>query len=667
VILKGSVHPLARPEADIGPADPNLFLEKMTLSLKLRPGAQEELDQLLAQQQDPTSRQFHRWLTPEEFGKRFGATADDIALAVDWLARQGFRLDDVAKSRAWIHFSGTAGLVSQTFRTEIHDYLVDGIVHHANATEIALPRELARFTRGVVSLHDFHARVISRRPTRPQTGLSPQLTAPDGSHLLTPADLWTIYNISPLLSAGTTGRGVTIAIAGRTDIQLDDVRQFRQTFSLPAQDPVVIHNGPSPGNLGGNEELEGDIDVEWAGATAPDATVQFVVTASTSASDGVILSAQHVIDENSADILSDSFLLCEQHAGPAYSQFLGSLWAQASAQGITVVVASGDSGAAGCDNRLNAVATAPRGVNAECSTPYNVCVGGTQFLDSSDPGAYWSISNAAVTMASAKGYIPEGVWNESGQGTLDASGGGRSLVWSKPSWQVAPGVPADSARDIPDVALSASAHNGYMTYTHGGGMTEVLGTSAATPSFGGMLALVQQTTGTRLGNANPILYRLGVEQYQSSGVNVFHDVTTGDNGVPGMDGYFSGPGYDLATGLGSLDVAALVNAWPRPLVASFLYSPAQPMANKPVQFTDQSSGLPTAWVWDFGDPASGSLNTSSERNPTHVFSGPGTYTVTLSTDVAGATSTPAAIPITVTAAPASCDHCPVVVPFQTPR
>jgi hypothetical protein len=198
-------------------------------------------------------------------------------------------------------------------------------------------------------------------------------------------------------------------------------------------------------------------------------------------------------------------------------------------------------------------------------------------------------------------------------------------------------------------------------------MIAVLGTSAATPSFGGMMALVRQTTGSRLGNANPVLYQLGAAQYQSSGAAVFHDIASGDNSVPGVDGYFSGPGYDLATGLGSLNATALVNAWPKPFVASFQYSPPQPLATQPVQFTDQTPGSPTAWSWNFGDPASGSLNASAERNPTHVFTGPGTYTVTLSTDVAGAAATPAALPITVAAPPSGCDRCPTVVPFQTPR
>jgi len=663
IYVAGSVHPYARPEADLGPSDLDTKLEKMILSLRLRPGAAERLERLLVEQHDPSSNQFHRWRTPDQFGEEFGAATQDLEAAIAWIEGNGLRVDGVAQGRGWIRFSGTARQVSASFRTEIHDYLVDGVIHHANATEIALPRSLSRVARGVVSLHDFHARSIETSTTFRSTDRKPQFTLPDATHLMGPADFATIYNVNPLIAAGVSGRGIRIGVAGRTDIDLDDVRRFRQTFGLPALDPVVVHNGPTPGNLGGDEELEADIDVEWAGAVAPDITVQFVVTASTAATDGVILSAQQIIDTNSADILSDSFILCEQLAGPTYTQFLGTLWAQAAAQGISVVVASGDSGAAGCDNRLNVTAAGPLAVNAECATPYNVCVGGTQFLDGNTPNAYWSPTNRGAATESANSYIPEAGWNESGSGALDASGGGPSLAWPKPSWQAAPGVPADNARDTPDVALSAAAHDGYLIFTHSGSLISVLGTSASTPSFGGVLALVLQKTGRRQGNPNPVLYQLAAQQYQGQIRPVFHDVTAGDNSVPGIAGFVCGPGYDMVTGLGSVDAAALVRAWPLSPAASFRFTPLRPAANQPVDFTDTSLGSPTVWLWDFGDPASGSLNASNEQNPTHAFTAAGTFTVKLSVSNAGGSAEVTAS-ITVRAESENCRHCPEVVPFR---
>jgi subtilase family serine protease len=662
VTFSGTVHPLARPEVDLGPSDPDMPLERMILSLKLRPGADERLEKFLAEQQDPASPAFHHWLTPEEFGERFGATGQDLSTALDWLVGNGFRIDAVARGHAWIHFSGTARQVSEAFRTEVHDYFVDGEVHHANTTDISIPRRLERLARGIVSLHDFRARSGQNPSTPNRSRVSPQFTTADGTHLLAPGDFWTIYNVAPLISAGSTGQGVTIAVAGRTDIDLNDVRQFRQTFGLPVKDPAMIHNGASPGNLGGDEELEADIDVEWAGAIAPEASVQFVVSASTAASDGVILSAGQVIDNNSADILSDSFILCEQQAGPTYSQFLGTLWAQAAAQGISVVVASGDSGAAGCDSRMSAMAVGPPAVNAECATPYNVCVGGTQFLDGNSQNAYWSFSNRGATMASAISYIPEGGWNESGSGTLDASGGGPSLVWPKPSWQVAPGVPADNARDTPDVALSSAAHDGYLIFAHSGTLLSVLGTSAATPSFGGIMALVVQKTGRRQGNPNPVLYGLAFQQYQGQTSPVFHDIAVGDNTVPGLSGFACTPGYDLVTGLGSVDAAALVNSWPLAPASSFRFTPIRPAANQPVSFADTSTGTPTSWSWDFGDPTSGSLNTSTEQNPTHAFTSAGDFTVKLSVSNPGGSAQVTAS--VVVRSGAECDHCPTIVPFR---
>ena len=293
-----------------------------------------------------------------------------------------------------------------------------------------------------------------------------------------------------------------------------------------------------------------------------------------------------------------------------------------------------------------------------------MCVGGTQFLDGNSANAYWSISNKSGTMSSAVSYIPEGAWNESGSGTLDSSGGGPSRIWTKPSWQAASGVPADGARDTPDVALTSAAHDGYLVVTHGGSLMSVLGTSAATPSFGAILALVRQKTGQRQGNPNPTLYQLGFQQYQGQIAPVFHDIEVGNNSVPGVAGYSCNAGYDLVTGLGSVDAAALVDAWPLPLAAKFQFTPDQPGVDQAVSFVDISTGAPTTWSWDFGDPASGSLNRSSERSPSHAYSSPGSYVVHLSTTGSGGSSQTTS---TVTVMASDCVRCPILVPFRTPR
>jgi len=322
---------------------------------------------------------------------------------------------------------------------------------------------------------------------------------------------------------------------------------------------VIIVNGSDPGSGVSDDVDEAMLDVEWAGAVANGATIEFVTSASTAFSDGVFLSAQYIVDHNLAPIMSVSYGLCEASLGSGGNIFFNALWEQAASQGITVLVSAGDSGAAGCDAPDSTTATRGRGVNGLCSTPYSTCVGGTEFDDAVDPGLYWSDSNSN-SGSSALDYIPESVWNESGSSGLWSTGGGVSTVYAKPSWQSAPGVPPDGKRDVPDVALTAASHDGYLVQINGS-FYVIGGTSAAAPSFAGLLALVAQKTAERLGNANPELYKLASMKPLAGTAYVFHDVISGNNSVPGLVGYSAGPEYDLTTGLGSVDAQSLVTAW----------------------------------------------------------------------------------------------------------
>ncbi len=555
VTLRGNVHPLAIAQYDAGAVAPSFPMEHMVLTLLPDAAQQDALNQLLDAQHNPESPYYHQWLTPEQYGERFGISDADITQIVNWLQDHGMEVEEVTAGRHSIVFSGSAAQVESAFHTQIHAYKIGNDLHHANASDPEIPAALSQVVGGVVSLHDFHS--------EPTHGVVRQ-TSPDftsgGSHYLAPADFATIYDLVPLYQASINGSGQSVAIVARSNIKITDVRQFRTFFGLPANDPQIIVNGTDPGIWNSGEETEADLDVEWSGAVAKSATIKFVVSKSTNSSDGVDLSAQYIVNHNLAPVMSASFGLCEASLGSSGNGFLSSLWQQAAAQGITVFVSSGDNGAADCDSASASTATHGRAVNGLCSTPYSVCVGGTEFNDTSNPSLYWSSSNAVGTQASALSYIPEEAWNESGPGDgLWASGGGASSVYAKPSWQAGTGVPTDGRRDVPDVSLSAAGHDGYLIYQEGG-LYVVGGTSAASPSFAGVMALVVQHAAARQGNANTAFYSLASKQ-RGGGASVFHDITQGNNSVPGQTGFNATIGYDQATGLGSIDGSVLINHW----------------------------------------------------------------------------------------------------------
>ena len=555
VKLRGNVHPVALAQYDAGAVAPDFPMEHMLLTLLPDAAQQDALNQFIDAQYNPESPYYHQWLTPEQYGERFGASESDTTQVAAWLQGHGMAVEEVTAGHRSIIFSGTASQVQAAFHTAIHTYKIGDEVHHANVKDPEIPAALVQVVGGVVSMHDFHSEAMHGMLRKP----SPEFSS-GGAYYLAPGDFATIYDLGPLYQQGISGTGQSVAIVARSNIKLADARQFRAFFGLPANDPQIIVNGTDPGIWNSNEETEADLDVEWSGAVARNATIKFVVSKSTNSSDGVDLSAQYIVNHNLAPVMSTSFGLCEASLGSSGNSFLSSLWQQAAAEGITVFVSSGDNGAAGCDSASASTATHGRAVNGLCSTPYSVCVGGTELNDVSNPTLYWASSNAAGTQASALSYIPEVVWNASGPDYgLWASGGGASAVYAKPSWQAGTGVPADGKRDVPDVALTAAGHDGYIIYQEGE-LYVVGGTSAASPSFAGVMALVVQHTAAREGNANIAFYSLASKQ-RAGGASVFHDTTIGNNSVPGQAGFNATLGYDQATGLGSVDVSVLVSHW----------------------------------------------------------------------------------------------------------
>jgi pseudomonalisin len=536
VTLPGNMHPQARTEDDRGIISPETRLERMVLVLQPSATQQKELDALTEAQHEPDSGSYHQWLTPAEYGSRFGVSPSDLARLTAWLEAHGFTVEPVPAGRRLVIFSGSAAQVSDTFHTELHHYLTGGQMHIANAQDPQIPTALAPVVAGLLSLHDFRRtsaahllhQVGQNQVERAQINASaarPENTQ-GSAHYLFPADMATIYNLNPLYAAGENGAGASIAIVGRSNITLSDVSSFRSTSGLTANQPTVILDGANPGLVSGDQD-ESTLDVEWSGATAPGAAVKFVVAASTSTSDGVDLSAQYIVNNKTATVMSTSYGSCEAYMGSGELAFYNSLWQQAASEGISSFVSSGDSGAAGC-NGGSSTSGSMAGVNGLCSSPYSTCVGGTEFNEGST--SYWSSTNGTGG-GSALSYVPEKVWNESaheGGSGLWSSGGGVSEVYTQPTWQAGvSGANSNGMRAVPDVALTAASHDGYMICENGNWYV-IAGTSAASPSFAGIMAVVvQKQAGAGQGTANPTLYGL-----LDASTNPFHATPSGNNAVP---------------------------------------------------------------------------------------------------------------------------------------
>ncbi|HEX8926615.1 MAG TPA: protease pro-enzyme activation domain-containing protein, partial [Terriglobales bacterium] len=386
--LPGNTHPLARAEFDRGRAPDSLPAERMLLLLSRAPEQETALAQFLEDQQNSTSPNYRRWLTPEEFGQKFGPADADVQTITAWLQTQGFRVNRVAQSKNLIEFSGTSAQVRNSFRTELHKYVVDGKEYWANATDPQIPSALTPVVKGFVALNNF--------PIKPQHRdfgvfkrdadgtVRPELTVSDGTtnyYALGPADFATIYKTSSLISAGTNGTGQTIALIGETKINLQDVTDFRTFFGLSGGSASVVLDGTDPGIVPG-AEAEALLDVQWAGAVAPAADVKLVSAQSTATTGGIFLAANYAIQQNLASVISLSYGNCEINLGTGGNQFMQAMWQQAAAQGITVIVSTGDEGSASCDyHGFSDIASNGLSVNGFASTPYNVAVGGTDFDD----------------------------------------------------------------------------------------------------------------------------------------------------------------------------------------------------------------------------------------------------------------------------------------------
>jgi subtilase family serine protease len=647
--LHGNVHPLAQARYDQGAVADSFPADRVLLLLNRPPERESALQQFLSDVHRQGSPNYHLWLAPQQFGEQFGPADTDIQTLSSWLGSKGLRVAKVSLSKQFIEFSGTAGQIRDAFQTEIHQYIVNGETHYANSREISIPTALALVIRGLAPLNNFAAQPYVRsggtarysptthKVTPDWTIPNPFGTANPSAFLVAPEDLATQYDLTPLYQVGTNGTGQTIGVIDASNIDISLVSDYQQLFGIPNNPPQVIIDGDDPGDVPG-DDIETYLDVEISGAMAPKSTVNLYISNGGLLADPNEFGAIRAVEDNVASVLSVSFGQCESILGNAGNQFWASLWEQAAAQGQTVLVAAGDSGPT-CDEAL------PNSISGIASTPWNVAVGGTDFFyaDYATGGAsaptFWNTTNDA-NLGSLKAPLTEQAWDDGfglniisnglARGEFGAGGGGPSNCatisattgdcqagYQKPSWQSGPGVASDGVRDIPDVAFYASnganlsayaicAVEGECTATTASDaeIFFVGGTSASAPAMAGIMALINQKFG-RQGQANFTFYALAQQK-----PTAFHDITLGGNNFPcdlasancaqNVEGndettvYSAGLGYDMATGLGSVDANVLVTNWDsitfKPTTTTLKLSPTTITHGTPVTVTTSVAG-----------------------------------------------------------------------------
>ena len=720
VLTRGAVRPEIATAQDLGPHNPADLVEHLQLILQRPQERQAAFDAEIEALHQFGNPSYHQWLTPETIGAEFGPSPADIATLTNYLQAEGFTVNNVGKSGIFVDFTGTIAQVQQSFHTEIHDLrLATGEQRYAAVRDAQLPEALAPLVAGFLSLSNIfphptvvpaRSRVQAPRRIGAQGNASPNDSDGEGDFNVGAQDFYTIYNETPLITAGATGSGITIALLEQTNIRTADVTTFRTMMNVLPNAPTlnVLHGAGSvtcgnPRITTKDEEGEAVLDTEWAGAVAPGATLLFMSCASTEMTAGIFLSAEAVIDNNLATTMSLSYGNTE--VGDATTNtFLSNLWEQATAQGETVVVSAGDAGSANSADQNQPIASHGLAVNAFASTPYNVAAGGTDFQDFYNQGEgdtsfnlahYWNSSNGPGD-SSALSYVAEMTWNDTcassilnfwveGNTTPNSlcddsnngpnyeatagGGGGVSTLQPRPSWQNGTvfGIPPTSTynnRLLPDVSLFAS--NGFWSHAldyyqsdMGTSLQNAGGTSFVSPQLAGVFALIAKSTGERLGQPNYVLYNMAGAEFGTtsyiagntcngtgaSGVAttstvpavscIFYDIQSGNISqactpgslncfttsptatigtlsstipVSSAEAYPTTQGYDLATGIGSLNIANLISNWQTAASGGISFTPTVTVTATSASYT---YGLPSAITYTAVVSGPGSFPTGS--------------------------------------------------------
>lgn len=648
-----------------GSADPN---QNLTMQIRFAVRNRRQLGRLLAEQQDPRSPRYHKWLKPGEFANRFGPLPTEVNAVARWLRDEGFSIS--IANPAQIRFTGTVATAERAFSVHIFKYGAG--TAYANADDPVIPQRFGNVIGSVLGLDNMSAAVpvsaphrsasappaaplqagaVAQKRTISMATTSGESYVPDfeqgDQEGFAPQDVRTFYDET--VQTGSDGSGGCVGIVGTSDVHDATLTAFASQFSLPSFSVtrVVPSGGTNPGIVSANPfgpEQEAELDLEYSHAVAPGAAQRLYIT---NGNDQIIDDLTSAIDEDMCDAINVSFTLCSSSA-TTFSSTLDTLFMKAAGQGQSVFVSSGDDGAAGLMFDMNSntcVLGTTQNVNEMSADPFVTAVGGTQFTPTYDGSG------------NDMGHVTEDVWNAEG----GASGGGASQIFGKPTnpaYQTGPGVPMDGMRDVPDVSMmGAFGEPGVFLADDQGSTTPTIsccsgGTSLSAPLWAGFSRVLSQQVGSPVGPLNPTIYALANQQFGASATaNGFRDVTSGNNTFNGVTGFAAGTAYDQATGWGTIDFNVFAAA-----VKSF-----EPTPTPTATATATSTPTPTATATATQTSTASPTLTASPTATSTVIGVP-TPTATL-TQIATMTATATMLPTQTATATATFTATPTPEPF----
>jgi subtilase family serine protease len=610
---------------------------RMAVEVVLKPSNESELSGLLTDIYNPKSEKYQHWLGQGEFIARFAPSKVQVKQITDFLQESGLKVEQ-SSSPFLLRASGPSSVIEGAFKTSLHNYRNrKGIAYYSNDSEVQLPTELISGVLGVVGLSNTaRAQSMAVRPMK-QTALAiPACEAPyptadqlfdavnygtpfsvgyggsQGCNGLTPSQDNAIYG-APNLGPLGKGAGVSLAVFELSGYQHSDIQTWARTFygssyTAPLVD-VTVDGGPlAPVCPAGDEcpaqyngysgDVEVDADIEMQLAIAPNARHILVYNAPNDYTGQTELDEYaRIAQDDIADAVSSSWAQCERDAGAALAQAENLVFEQMALQGQSMFGAEGDTGAFSC---IRSDGTTGLALLDPPAQPWVTSVGGTSF-ESFNPDAnanpsyptgvetVWNVDNLCNTSAD-EGNVQGLEWCA----LTGAGGGGSSLFWGRPAYQIGPGVNnafttygngttqcslaavGKPCRETPDISANADPFTGYAEYCTGNANTPnsacadtegenpvgwfaIGGTSLSSPLWSAIIADHDGLYRGRIGNANPLLYLL----FNLDAKGYFNDIT-GKGQTTNNNGAFpTTPGFDLSTGIGTPKMGALITLIPQ--------------------------------------------------------------------------------------------------------